>query len=165
MIKPLTKMYEHLAVKTRILEKLGERYYTPMVEREVQTAAIRQDDRVLFIGGGPLPMSALLIARFTHATVDIVDCDKRALSKARHFLSKYDVPISFIHARGEEMVIDRYSVIIIAKQVMPKACVLRQLLDQASSGTRILYRESRRAELTYPSRVKRVGQLCLIVAA
>lgn len=164
MIKLFTKTYETFAVKNRFLQKLCELYYKPMVKKEIASAKIQEADKVLFIGGGPLPMSALLTAHYTSASITIVDCDQNALNNSKQFLSKYNYPIELINAKGEYLSTEDYSVIIIAKQVIPKECVLKNILKQSRPSTRILYRSNHQILPSY-HKITKKGSLCLIVTS
>jgi nicotianamine synthase len=67
--------------------------YEQLIRLELQTLAAAgyvpsPDSRVCFLGGGPLPMSALLLHRELGGAVDIVDSEPRAASIARRLLDR-----------------------------------------------------------------------------
>ena len=164
MIKTITKLYENLALRSRILQTFAKRYYNSMISNEIRLGAIHKHDRVLFIGGGPLPMSALMISERTQAHVEVVDCDFSAIQKAKWFVAKTPYKISFHHAKAETFDTKDYTVIIVAKQVIPQHCVLDNIFEKVDRGTRIICRFYKPDKKILMSSSKIAGNACLIVA-
>ncbi|MCG2838299.1 hypothetical protein L6J37_15805 [Photobacterium sp. WH77] len=62
--------------------------------KETQSVNIHRDSRVLFIGSGAFPLSAITIATLTDATVKGIDIDKDAVAQSRR-LNTAHLRISF----------------------------------------------------------------------
>ena len=162
MIKKFTKLFEKWAVYSSFLQRIARIYYRPMVKREIELAAISENDKVLFIGGGRLPMSSILLAEQSKARIGIVDCDKGAIEGAKHFVGKMEYRFDFYHAKGEDIRVQDYDVIVVAKQVMSKQCVLNNLLDQVKPGTRVVCRVRKVDALIQKFSTTIEGKTCLI---
>lgn len=140
MIKTFTTFYEKKAVHNRLLIFFANCYYKHMVKKEVNLLTIQAHHRVVFIGGGALPMSAILLKQKTGADITVVDCDLDAMEKGSAFVKKQGLALNFIHAHGEDLNPGVYDVIIVAKQVNAQHCVLYNIINQAKPQTKILMR-------------------------
>ncbi len=165
MVKKLTQIYETYASKNKLFKVFATLYYTPMIKKEIRLAKVDHMSKVLFIGGGPLPMSALLLKRFTDAQITIVDCNSAVIKKAENVIKKSGVIIQVIHAYGQEVEIKDYDTIIVAKQVVSQDCVLRHLINKANPKTKIILRHRLQTHplCTDLSHVSYQGMRCLLV--
>lgn len=141
MIRTLTTHFENLTTKSPLLHRLSVLYYGRLVRKEITLADIGSEDRVLFIGGGATPLSALLIAQATGAAVTAIDNDAVVIGRAGKYLKRFGkAPVRLEHAEGAALALDGYTVIIVARQVVPSAEVLRHILNKSAHGVRILFR-------------------------
>ncbi|AFS77432.1 hypothetical protein Curi_c03570 [Gottschalkia acidurici 9a] len=117
-------------------------YYKDIVEKEVELGQLTEEDKVLCIGGGPFPCTALEIAYQTGAKVCVVDCDPVAVSCAQRVIDKLNMSerVRVFISRGEDIDPSKYSVIHMALQVFPKDKILKNILKRCSSETRVLVR-------------------------
>ncbi len=140
MVKKLTQLYENYASSNKLFKMFSTLYYAPMVKKEICLGAVNRHSNVLFIGGGPLPMSALLLKRFTGAQVSIVDCNLNAITKAKNVIQESGVYIQVIHAYGQDVEVKDYDTIIVAKQVVSQDVVFKHLINKANPKTKIILR-------------------------
>jgi len=142
MIPFFTKVIESAATKVPGSLKLFNPYYETIVSDEISIANIGADDHVLIIGGGPVPTTAMLIHEKTNAKVTVIDHDKNVVPKALKCIHKQcsNREIRVMHGCVKDFDLSIYSVIHVAKQVSPKACVLKHILKHAKKNTRILVR-------------------------
>ncbi|QUH24824.1 nicotianamine synthase family protein [Serpentinicella alkaliphila] len=121
-------------------------YYEKIVDEEISLGCISENDRVLVIGGGPFPCTAIEIARKTKAKIHIVDKDPVAVNSACNLIKKLNLEkqICITCTQGQEVDTEDYSVIHVAQQVYPKEAVLVNLLKKTKIGTRILLRSRAR---------------------
>jgi protein-L-isoaspartate O-methyltransferase len=118
-------------------------YYNNLVDREIGRAAISQKDRVLCIGGGPLPYTAIRIASMTKAKVTVVDMDKRAVRCAERIVRRLKLH-NYINVKTGDaqcMEIFGYDVVHIAFQVHPKERILQNILAKNTGSIRIIIRD------------------------
>ncbi len=123
-------------------------YYRFMVGREFKRLPLRAKDRVLFVGGGALPLSAVYLHRKTGANVDILDCDERAVRLGRKWIASMGLShaLTMRMGRGKIAICQHYDRIHIAKQVMPKRRVLEHILNSVGPKTQVFVRKGRNDE-------------------
>jgi hypothetical protein len=118
------------------------RRYRKLAEAEIALAGIRSDDRVLFIGSGPLPITAIQYALQTGCTVECVEQLLPAVEVSRLVVTRLGLEASVhpSHARGQEFPVGSYDVILVGVLAEPKAEILAHLDDEARPACRILCR-------------------------
>lgn len=106
--------------------------------------------RIIFIGSGPVPLSAILYSRkFPKARVDIVDIDKDALKKGAKVAKKAGTPLGKQIAGDAATIkgLSNYGVVVVALEAGPteatKRAVLHGLLADVGPRTQVLLRGSR----------------------
>lgn len=141
-IVSLTQKLENLACTSPLVYKLTMLYYQRMIKKEVSLANITSKDRVLCIGAGPCPYTAILINQYTGAKVRIVDKDPAAVEYARKLIEKLNLTEDFeiLHCDGQCVELADCSVIHIALQVSEKDKVFNHIKEGINENTRILVR-------------------------
>lgn len=138
-----------LAGEARIEEyPLYDRYVTTI---DAEVGLLEKPPRtVLFVGSGPVPLSAILLAKkFPNARVDIMDISQRALGKGAEVARMSGVPL------GRQIASDakdytgyaKYDAVILALEAGPttktKRDVMRGIFSHIGPGTSVLLRGSR----------------------
>lgn len=120
-------------------------YYDRMVEDEVAAARIHEGDRVLCIGGGPVPYTALRIWKLTGAPVTVVDSDLKAVNTAARLIRGMEMEesITVLYSEGESVDATGYSVVHVALQVTPRERVLENIRKSLPEKARVLVRSPR----------------------
>jgi SAM-dependent methyltransferase len=121
-------------------------------------AAGRFPRRVVFLGAGPLPLSALLVADALEAPVDAVDCDPIAVDAGRRVadaLSRGSQRVRFVEGDALTLDVADYDLVMVAALVgatpVAKQAVLRRLAGAMRPGSLLLARSARAARtLLYP---------------
>ncbi len=118
------------------------KYYDKIVEKEARLANLNETDRVLCIGGGSVPWTAMLLASLTGANVDVVDTDHRAIYNGQRVVEKYGLKdkVKVMRSNGLWMDVFVYDAVHIALQVTPKDEMLDYLTNRCRPGTRIIMR-------------------------
>jgi nicotianamine synthase len=125
--------------------------------RVAPASAVQTPERIVFLGAGPLPLSALLVADALGVVVDAVDCDPVALDAGRRVaqaLGGYD-GVRFIQGDALTMDVADYDLVMVAALVgttrLAKQAVLRRLAGDMCPGSLLLARSARAARtLLYP---------------
>lgn len=143
----LTKELEKVLSRFPISSLLFSLYYRDIVKKEIDIANISKEDRVLCIGGGSFPCTALEIAEKTGAYVEVVDIDPVAIKNSKKLITKLkmDGEVKISKNNGKEIDPSRYSVVHIARQAYPHEEILKNILNKASNNTRILLRSSKKS--------------------
>lgn len=141
VITKLTQSFELVAAKSRVAYFLTSLYYRMMVKREVELANINKNDKVLCIGGGFCPYTAILIHKYTDAKVTVIDNDFECIDKSREFLDALGLEgIEVRLCDGKHICCKDFTVVHIAMQVSPKEIVLSEIINRAQSGARVMVR-------------------------
>ncbi|NLN40607.1 MAG: class I SAM-dependent methyltransferase [Clostridiales bacterium] len=137
---------ERIFSKYDLFVELCNLYYRNIVKNEIRLANIRSYDKVLCIGGGFIPSTAIEIVRQTHAHVHVLDIDKKAIGCARNVIARLGLQdkITVINGKGQDIDIEPYDVVHIAQQVSPKDEVLNSIWEKAKEGHRIIVRMPRK---------------------
>lgn len=154
MLNTLTQYSEKILIKIPFTRFFTGVYYNRIIRKECALANITQSDKVLFIGGGAYPYSALYIHQLSKAYIDVIDYDKNKVRDARRCITPHEKPyISLIHADGLTVDVRQYDVIIVAKQITSKPEVIAHLLNTMTDKTRLVVRCKNAG---YPIKAKRV---------
>jgi hypothetical protein len=146
IITSLTQKIESWASKAGLLYKLVEKYYTNMVKSETTLAGIGPNDRILCIGGGCCPFSAILFHRITKAKVTVVDNCEKCIPKAKEAIERLGLSehIKVVLQDGCPSDIMDYSVIHLALQVSPMEQVALEVEAKMKTGTKLLIRKQKK---------------------
>lgn len=142
IIPKMTKVLERLAAKNATLYRIISLYYKNIVKEEVDLAAIKSTDKVLCIGGGPCPISGILLHEYTGAHVTIIDNDEGCVEISRDLIRKlgYADTIEVLHSDGSNIYTKDYNIIHMAVQVSPMEKVFCHLQQGCPFGAKILVR-------------------------
>lgn len=142
MIAVCTKCIERNFSKNDLLVKLYGLYYKNIVKNEVKLADIKNCDKVLCIGGGPIPSTAIEVVNLTDANVHVIDMDGDAVACARDLVKRLGLNHKIVvdQGRGEDVDLSPYNVIHVALQVSPKEAVLKHIWSNCKMGARIIVR-------------------------
>jgi len=145
-LKNLTYKIEERAAKSKLIYRIASRYYKKVIQKESALANITSDDHVLCIGGGICPFSAILFHQITKAKVTVIDNNCDCIPKAKQVINGLNLSnfVRVLHADGESINLEGYSVIHLALQVSPIEKVFAKIQDESTPGARILMRRPKK---------------------
>lgn len=121
-------------------------FYQPVIEREIALAQLQPGERVLHIGGGSYPFTALQLAAYG-CHVCLIDNDRQAISNAERIITRSRLShlIQVKHADGMETSGRGFDAVWISLLVQPKKEIVERLLKTLSEhkNKRIIYRNPR----------------------
>jgi L-amino acid N-acyltransferase YncA len=122
---------------------LSDRFDT-LIRRELELLTGPPPERILFIGSGPLPISAFYLHHLTGKRIDCLDRDQAAVEVSRRVIDKLGLndALHVFNGVGENFNIADYDLIVIALLAKPKRRILRNVRKHAAPGCRILCRTS-----------------------
>jgi predicted GNAT family N-acyltransferase len=119
--------------------------FEQLLQRELSLlSGQRSPERILFIGSGPLPISAYYVHRITGKPVDCLDRCPEAVDISRRVIAQIGLSDSMrvFTGLGEDFNIRNYDLIIIALLAKPKRRIMRNVRKRAAPGCRVLCRTS-----------------------
>ncbi|MTI95993.1 MAG: hypothetical protein FH749_11005 [Firmicutes bacterium] len=146
MIAVCTAILERFLAPWPLAVHVYNQYYQGLVNRELRLTKISSADRVLCIGGGPVPGTALEIVAQTGANVDVLDCDPTAVRLARRVVSRHKCKgkVQIFRANGCDFDLSQYTLVHIARQAQPQSEILNHAWRNLPRGARIILRPPRR---------------------
>ena len=135
-----TMFLEKLIVKITPICLLYCMFYKKAVLNEAELAKLKDTDTLLFVGGGAIPYTAMILSRYVkHVT--IIDHDECSSNLAQKLVSKLRMKnITIIHTKGEELDTSPYTVIFIPLQAEPKNIILKNIRKKSCKHTKIIMR-------------------------
>lgn len=135
--------------------------YTKLVAREIDQIensgySFNPTTRVLMVGSGPLPMTALELVRQRSVRLDHVDISPVAIALCQQVGRRLNVACGHILGDGATVTLDaQYDVIVIAglagESVRDKQTIINNMLPSLTYGGRLLLRSARGIRsLLYP---------------
>ncbi|WP_026478883.1 SAM-dependent methyltransferase [Alkaliphilus transvaalensis] len=142
IIPTFTVGLERLFSSFPLLINICSLYYKEIVKKEIKLGEISSHERVLCIGGGSVPCTALEIAKRTGAKVQVVDIDPTAVENAKKVVKRLGMEsqIDVKLASGQQIDTSSFNVIHVALQAQPHEEILENVWKKAPCGTRVLIR-------------------------
>jgi len=148
-IMRFTQKIESAAAKIDFLYWLTSQYYKSVVGREIRLAKINSQDRILCIGGGNCPFSAILLHQKTGAKVTVIDNDFSCVRCAQNTVERLGLSenISVLYQDGNcpDFSVSEFSVVHFALQISPAQEVFDNLTRRVSPKTKLLIRRPKNA--------------------
>ena len=118
-----------------------DRFYYQLVKRELKSVVLNSGAKVLHIGCGPLPMTALYLAEMGFC-VDAIDYDSAAARSACKKVSQslYNKCINVWKADGKDVDCSPYDAVWISLAVSNKREIVTRALQTLRPGVPVLYR-------------------------
>ena len=118
--------------------------FDELLRRELALVPAPPPERLLFIGSGPVPISAVHMHLQTGRPVDCIDRDPQAVEISRELLRSagLDNAIRIFCDRGEQHDVSGYDLVLVALLAKPKRAILKNLRKLTKPGTHILCRTS-----------------------
>ncbi len=145
-----TQKIEHVYSKNFILRKMMLAYYKPIVKREKKLID-ENVKKILCIGGGCFPATAILLQKYTNAIITVIDNDISVINVANDVISKYKLEkmIKVINVDGVDIDASTYDLIHIAAQISPKETVLNQVNATKSENAKVIVRVPKKSLKKY----------------
>lgn len=131
-----------MAVKNELFYNFYPKTWVETIENEIRISKISKNDKVIHIGCGPFPITAILIEKITGAKVIAVDKNNLAVKLANEYLKKKGIKnIEIVHADGIDLSAKNYDFIIITAAVRPRKEIVDNILNTADNDCKIICRE------------------------
>lgn len=111
-------------------------------KKEIVHAKISKKDKILFIGSGPIPRSAIMYHKYTGCEIDCFEQCKEYADISKKIIEKFGLSkkIKVYNRKGQSLGKNSYALIVIALVAEPKNKILLRIKNTASSKTKIMYK-------------------------
>lgn len=142
-ISKTVRKFEVLASRILPLSRLYMYPYKSVVLREIGLSDVEPGARVLSIGAGSVPYTALHLARMGDFQVIALDIDPAAVQCAQEWVQRmgYSDRIRVEYSGGNDYPLKGIAAAFIALQVEPKEDVMDYLMEHGQRGLKIIVRE------------------------
>ena len=133
---------EQVVLNLNRLLPLYVRYYTDIIQGEIQLAHIHDDDRILHIGCGPVPSTSILLGEMTKGVVVGIDHNARAVEGAKRSLQQMNLSqrVQVRCVDAVDVALEDFSVIIVSQGVEPRDVILRKIANLMGDRARVIVR-------------------------
>lgn len=134
---------ELMIIKHEFFLKLYPKGWKNLFRKEMEMAHISKNDRVLHIGCGPFPITAITIEKMTDASVVAIDNNHKAVELAKKYIKKRNIKnIKIELGNGTNYPAKDFDIIIITNAVVPRKQVLDNIFKTSNSNCKIICRET-----------------------
>jgi len=142
MVARVTSLVEMIASRNSILSEIYALPYREVVAREIALAGISSDDQVLSVGCGPVPFTAIHLARQSHAEVIAIDYQPDVVAAAKACIRRLGLSdqIRVICMDAALDLPEGFDAAIVALQAHPKEDILEILQKRGAPEARFIFR-------------------------
>ena len=129
---------------TQISEYLLWSRFERLLKKEVGLLqSLTSEKRVLFVGSGPFPVSAIMFKRLTGIGLDCIDCHEGAVDASKDLLNTFEIDdINIIHHSAETFDYSDYDIVIVALLAKPKERILDKISTSGKHSVSVICRTS-----------------------
>ncbi|DAC73126.1 MAG TPA: hypothetical protein DSN98_01595 [Thermoplasmata archaeon] len=133
---------EKIGSKLQIFSELYLDMYKEIVSEEIRMASISIHDRILIIGSGSLPSTAVLFAQKTNASVVAIDKDPEAIRASKEYIQQFSLGhhLEIECADGFSYPFDGFDVIVVLYGVKRQSEMIAHLATHVRPNTRVIVR-------------------------
>ena len=135
---------EKFLIKFQKLHPLYFDFYDEMTENEINLANISKNDKVLYMGCGPIPSSSILLAKKSGARVTSIDNNLRSVKQAISCVLESGVAdkVQIQYAEANSFPVDNFNVIIVSQGIRPYKELLQYISKSMRDDARVIFRTS-----------------------
>lgn len=118
-----------------------ELFYYELMESELSLTNLESESKILHIGTGPRPMTAIFLAE-RGFYIEGLEIDDQARIKSQKLIKDKGLTsrINIFSGNGDKVDYTKYDAIWLSLHVEPKRHILNKILNEATQGTKIVYR-------------------------
>ncbi len=138
----LSQKLESVAVRSATVAALYHKiFYKKMLEKEFLLADLQPGAKILHVGCGAYPYTALYLAQKGYR-VEGLDCNETAVAEAKYFLEKIKLSeqVKVRYGNGINLTGGAYDAIWVSLNISDKERVLKQAFKALNHGGVLIYR-------------------------
>ncbi|MEM1513728.1 MAG: class I SAM-dependent methyltransferase [Candidatus Thermoplasmatota archaeon] len=140
------KLHDHMFIfAEKLLSKFFSKAYINFFERaiieEFKMVGIKENDKLIHIGCGPLPNTLISLAKNIKAKYVGIDKDKEAVEIAKKIVEKYALDIKIEEGNALNYPINDFDIIVVSFGVEPRNQVFERIRKDCKKNARIVFRK------------------------
>ena len=145
-ISASVRITERILGAVPILARFYMAPYQTVVQKEIELACLKPGERVLQIGAGSIPFTAIHLAQLAKVRVCAIDRDQQAVLRARQFIKKLRLTdcIQVEVGDGCNYPLDDFTAAFVALQAEPKREIIAHFVKNGGQGIRTVVRQPRK---------------------
>ncbi|MBU0496751.1 MAG: hypothetical protein KKG04_02205 [Candidatus Thermoplasmatota archaeon] len=137
-------IFEKIAVHFDILTEVYINAYEEVIDAELSMLNLRDTDRVIVIGSGAIPVTAILITRKSKVRVTTIDIDPEAVARATLLIHRLGLQqqINVMLADGFSYPLHAFTVIFLLYGISHQERLLKAMIPKIDTGVKIITRST-----------------------
>jgi len=138
------KYVDYIACKLEKIAKAYENTVGREYKKEIEDFNLKKDKKILHIGCGAYPISALMLASLDDTKIVTIDSSRRSIKIANKIIQKKNLnnKIKAEYGDATKYPLDGFDTIIISGCSVPKIQVFNHIIKNAKSNSKIIIRET-----------------------
>ena len=138
------KYVDYIACKLEKIAKTYENTVGREYKKEIENFDLKNDKKILHIGSGAYPITALALASLDNVKIVTIDSDHRLIKCANKIIQKKNLQnkIKAEYADATKYPLDGFDAIIISGCSVPKIQVFDYIIKNAKSNSKIIIRDT-----------------------
>jgi len=138
------KYVDYIACKMDKIAKAYENTIGNEYKKEIDDFNLKDDKKILHIGSGAYPVSALILAEINNSEITAIDSNRRSIKFANEIIHKknLDDRIKVEYGDATKYPLDGFDTIIISGCSVPKIQVFSHIIKNAKSNSKIIIRDT-----------------------
>ena len=131
-----------ISCKMEGVENNYELFTGKKYEEEFKIFDISDGDKILFIGCGQYPITAIILARLYDVNIIAIDKNPKAIKLAKSVIHKKNLEDKIIIEEGDgvDYPVDAFDVVILGELLFPKKLIYNHVFGSVKPGTKIILR-------------------------
>jgi len=119
-------------------------FYNEMVKNEIALAEISRKDKILHVGCGPIPVTAILVSEKTSAKVTGIDRNRFSVKQAQRLLLelKLSDKVRVEYAEALQYPLGSFDLVIVSQGIKPYNETLEYISQYMRNDARVIFRTS-----------------------
>jgi len=138
------KYVDYIACKMDKIAKAYEKTVGREYKKEIENFNLKEDKKILHIGCGAYPISALILASLDNIKIVTIDSSHRSIKLANKIIQKKNLEdkIKAEYGDATKYPLDGFDTIIISGCSIPKIQVFSHIIKNAKSNSKIIIRDT-----------------------
>jgi len=119
-----------------------------MIKNEIRLANIKESDKILHIGSGPIPATSIILTKKTNVNITAIDKSKNSVKQSTKLIKRLNLSekIKIINSDILDFSLNEFDLIIVAQGINPYENTLKYISKSLKKSGRVIFRTSSTTE-------------------